>query len=127
MGLDRRYRLPYSGPMSTARFARNPDNFAANCAVRCLECGRNGPAADQIRHAKHCDTPVVEQADANQARVIAAVESGKRAAAAPDLVEVAAFARNVRKSGLTNGRDDDVVQAVALGYLSVSDAMNTDD
>lgn len=37
------------------------------------------------------------------------------------------FARQVRKTGLTKGRDQDVRDAVAAGLLSESDAMNTDD
>ena len=41
--------------------------------------------------------------------------------------ELYRFAQEVRRTGLTHGRDQDVQDAVRLGYLSVSDAMNTDD
>lgn len=37
------------------------------------------------------------------------------------------FADNVRRTGLTKGRDEDVFNAVRGGYLSESDAMNVDD
>ena len=37
------------------------------------------------------------------------------------------FADNVRRTGLTQGRDRDVLEAVRRGFLSESDAMNTDD
>jgi hypothetical protein len=37
------------------------------------------------------------------------------------------FATDVRRTGLTKGRDADVAEAVRSGYLSVDDAMNTDD
>ncbi len=41
--------------------------------------------------------------------------------------ELRKLASQVRRSGMTNGRDDDVLEAVRRGYLSESDAMNTDD
>lgn len=41
--------------------------------------------------------------------------------------ELKTFASNVRRTGLTKGRDQDVLDAVRKGYLSESDAMNTDD
>ncbi len=41
--------------------------------------------------------------------------------------ELKTFASNVRRTGLTKGRDQDVLDAVRKGFLSVDDAMNTDD
>ena len=41
--------------------------------------------------------------------------------------ELQKFAQEVRATGMTHGRDADVQECVRLGYLSVSDAMNTDD
>jgi hypothetical protein len=41
--------------------------------------------------------------------------------------ELKVFADDVRHTGLTKGRDRDVLDAVRRGYLSESDAMNTDD
>lgn len=41
--------------------------------------------------------------------------------------ELKDFAADVRRTGLTKGRDQDVADAVSKGYLSMSDAMNTDD
>ena len=37
------------------------------------------------------------------------------------------FGASVRRTGMTLGRDADVLEAVRDGHLSVSDAMNTDD
>lgn len=47
-------------------------------------------------------------------------------AAAPR-TELETFARNVRKYGMSKGRDQDLLDAVRAGFLSESDAMNTDD
>jgi hypothetical protein len=41
--------------------------------------------------------------------------------------ELRAFAHNVRRTGLTKGHDQDTLDAVRKGFLSVDDAMNTDD
>lgn len=38
-----------------------------------------------------------------------------------------AFGAEVMRTGMTGGRDADVLRAVREGYLSESDAMNTDD
>lgn|SRR5512139_348188 len=46
-------------------------------------------------------------------------------AVAPDALD--RHARNVRRTGLTRGRDEDTYQAVRAGYLSESAAMNSDD
>ena len=41
--------------------------------------------------------------------------------------ELRTFANHVRRTGLTRGRDQDTLEAVRKGFLSVDDAMNTDD
>lgn len=41
--------------------------------------------------------------------------------------DLRSFASQVRRTGLTKGRDQDVRDAVSAGLLSDSDAMNTDD
>lgn len=77
---------------------------------QCLECGgweRSDKGA--IRHSKRCDS------------------KPQATAPAREINELRTFARNVREFGLTKGRDKDVLGAVRAGYLSVSDAMNTDD
>lgn len=48
-------------------------------------------------------------------------------AAAPASTTLEAFAAGVRRTGLTLGRDSDVLAAVRAGLLSESDAMNADD
>lgn len=74
---------------------------------QCTECGgweRSDKGA--IRHSKGCDS---------------------KAQVSEPAVRLAAFARDVRRTALTKGRDNDVLDAVRRGYLSESDAMNTDD
>lgn len=41
--------------------------------------------------------------------------------------DLRAFGQQVRRTGMTGGRDQDVLEAVRAGYLSQSAAMNTDD
>lgn len=45
----------------------------------------------------------------------------------PRIAELSAFAADVRRTGLTHGRDADVAACVRLGLLSTSAAMNADD
>jgi hypothetical protein len=88
---------------------------------QCLECGaweRSDKAGGQLRHSKRCDSKP------QPACAVAAVE--QRAAEAR-YADLRTFARQVRKTGMTNGRDQDVLDAVRAGLLSESDAMNTDD
>lgn len=46
---------------------------------------------------------------------------------APEVEASMAYARNVRRTGLTKGRTEDMVDAIKRGYLTVDDAMNSDD
>lgn len=90
---------------------------------RCTECYRTGVSTFQsgrISHRKDCSSraqPVVPQASSPVATAPAATTDDS----------LLTFARNVRAYGQTKGRDADVLAAVRTGYLSVSDAMNTDD
>ena len=50
--------------------------------------------------------------------------------AAPEdsrLADLRRFANQVRRTGLTHGRDADVAECVKLGLLTAGDAMNSDD
>lgn len=82
---------------------------------KCLECGRweKVSKGGVIVHSKHCDTKA-------QAVEIASPR-------ATDDNQLRTFARDVRRTATTKGRDEDTVNAVRSGFLSVSDAMNTDD
>lgn len=80
---------------------------------KCLECGAweradKGP----IAHGRRCSSRPQ------------AVSVPGPAATRGDL---ARFSRDVRRTGLTKGREQDTVDAVRAGFLSVSDVMNTDD
>lgn len=88
---------------------------------QCLECGaweRSDKAGGQLRHSKRCDSRP------QPACAVAAVEQRATESLYADL---RTFASQVRRTGMTQGRDQDVRDAVAAGLLSVSDAMNTDD
>lgn len=88
---------------------------------QCLECGaweRSDKGAGQLRHSKRCNSRPQPESVA-QFEAQRAVESRRS--------DLEKFARNVRRTGLTQGRDQDVLEAVRAGLLSESDAMNTDD
>lgn len=86
---------------------------------QCTECG-GWERSDKgsIRHSKRCESRAQAPAAAQVAAPV--VQAGSDA-------DLRSFARNVRRTGLTNGRDHDVLDAVRAGYLSESDAMNADD
>ena len=88
----------------------------ADARYQCEECGAwsatNQGKGVEISHGKRCESrPQVASV----------------AAKSPTNDRLAKFAADVRRTGLTKGRDQDVADAVRLGYLSTSDAMNTDD
>lgn len=88
---------------------------------QCQECGgweRSDKAGGQIRHSKRCDS---------KPQPVCAVTASAARAEESRYADLRTFARRVRKTGLTKGRDQDVLDAVRLGLLSESDAMNTDD
>lgn len=45
----------------------------------------------------------------------------------PRLADLRRFANQVRRTGLTHGRDADVAECVKFGLLTAGDAMNSDD
>ena len=87
---------------------------------QCDECGGwersdNGP----IRHGKRCESRPQAKTPATQLNreITEAVRDQ----------ELKTFARNVQRTGLTKGRDQDLLEAFRKGYLSMDEAMNTDD
>lgn len=68
-----------------------------------------------IGHKRGCSTSSAQYA----------AEPAQAVAVAPD--QLRRFADDVRRTGLSKGRDEDVLAAVRGGYLSESDALNTDD
>lgn len=88
---------------------------------QCVECGgweRSDKNGGQIRHSKRCDSRPQPGA------IVGCVEQNEQALRGESLK---AFGRNVRRTGMTLGRDADVLKAVRDGHLSENDAMNTDD
>jgi hypothetical protein len=88
---------------------------------QCEECGgweRSDKGGGEIRHSKRCDS----RPQPESAKTLAAdrAQQSRRSG-------LERFARQVRRTGMTKGRDQDVRDAVAAGLLSESDAMNTDD
>lgn len=87
---------------------------------QCVECGGweradNGP----IRHGRRCESrPQAKTPTAQLDREIAEAVRDQ---------ELKTFAANVRRTSTSKGHDQDVLDAVRKGYLSVDDAMNTDD
>lgn len=95
-----------------------PYTDATEPRAQCDECGKWERGTGLIRHSKSCDS--------KQQLALPAVASPV-AAAPTSLAEIDSYARGVRRSALTHGRDADTLRAVRAGALSVNDAMNTDD
>lgn len=88
---------------------------------QCEECGaweRSDKNGGSLRHSKRCDSKP-QPAVAVEAQAQRAIEARRS--------DLEKFARQVRRTGMTLGRDQDVRDAVAAGLLCESDAMNTDD
>lgn len=82
--------------------------------AECRSCGRcNWISKGPIGHKRGCSTSTAQY--------------GVAAVAPVSTESLRTFARNVRTYSQTKGRDSDVLAAVRAGYLSESDAMNTDD
>lgn len=113
-GLHPRYRA-YIYTMSTIETTYPYETTSPGVARhQCTECG-GWERSDKgtIRHSKRCES---------RAQVVTV--------AAPSVKstnELRDFGSKVRRTGMTGGRDEDVLAAVRQGHLSVSDAMNTDD
>lgn len=81
--------------------------------MKCATCGRSQKAdKGAIAHTEACSTK-------EQPMVAIVVEHSDEV--------LRAFSANVRRSGLTKGQDDLTAECVRKGFLSESDAMNTDD
>lgn len=93
--------------------------------IECRTCGRaNYLSKGPIGHKRGCATGAQYSVTGYK---IPAKQLDREIAEAVHDQELLSFARNVRRFGLTKGRDADVLEAVQKGYLSMSDAMNTDD
>ena len=87
---------------------------------QCDECGGwERSDKGQVRHSKRCESRP-------QAR-IATAQLDREINSAVRNQELKTFAASVRQTSTTKGREQDVLDAVRGGYLSVDDAMNTDD
>lgn len=81
--------------------------------LKCTTCGRSQKADNgQINHLETCATK-------EQPIAAIVVEHSDEV--------LKAFAANVRKYGQTKGQDSLVAECVRKGFLSTSDAMNSDD
>lgn len=88
--------------------------IARNMRLKCTTCAqRQTSAGGQINHLSTCTTN--EQPSSTEIAVEHDDETLK------------AFATNVRKYGQTKGEDALVEECVRKGFLSMSDAMNSDD
>lgn len=89
---------------------------------QCDECGKwERSDKGRIRHSKNCDSQPQAVEPAKPAQLDREIAESLRD---KELRELSA---HVRRTGMTKGRDRDVLDAVRKGYLSESDAMNTDD
>lgn len=94
--------------------------------VECRTCGRaNYLSKGPIGHKRGCATGAQYSA-AGYAKT-PAPQLDREIAEHLRNEELRTFASNVRRTGLTKGRDADTLEAVQKGFLSVDDAMNTDD
>lgn len=85
-----------------------------NAADAVIEAGRNGGKAKRAIAAAWDNASGVWS-------TVTATETD------PALAELAKFAAQVRRTGLTHGRDADVAECVRLGLLTENHALNTDD
>jgi hypothetical protein len=102
--------------------------------IECKECGaanwlsklpKQGPDAGKLAHRSRCRSK--QQYAPGGAPAKRPVELDREIGETLRDEELRKFADNVRRTGMTKGRDADVAEAVQKGFLSVDDAMNTDD
>jgi hypothetical protein len=92
--------------------------------IECRTCGRaNYLSKGPIGHKRGCATGAQYSAIPKTP----AAQLDREIAKSVRDQELRTFANNVRRTGLTKGRDQDTLDAVRKGFLSVDDAMNTDD
>ena len=87
----------------------------------CGACGYLSRLRGGMTHRRTCKTREQYSATATTDATLAPASSSAPAA------NLRTFGASVRRTGMTLGRDADVLEAVRDGHLSVSDAMNTDD
>lgn len=88
---------------------------------QCEECGaweRANKDNGRLVHGKRCDSR--PQPPSAAAAIAAETAAARRS-------ELERFARQVKRTHMTRGRDEDVRECVRLGLLTENDAMNTDD
>lgn len=91
--------------------------------AQCDECGKwERSDKGYIRHSKNCESKVQYVVPKTPA-----AQLDREIAESIRDQELKTFASNVRRTGHTKGRDQDVLDAVRRGYLSESEAMNSDD
>lgn len=85
---------------------------------QCTECGaweRSDKSSGRLVHSKRCDSR--PQPPAAAAELATEVQRDT----------LRAFARQVKRTHMTHGRDADVRECIRLGLLDENDALNTDD
>ena len=97
----------------------NDGDLWIECA--CGACGYLSRLRGGMTHRRTCKTREQYSATATTDAASDPVSSSAPA------VNLRTFGASVRRTGMTLGRDADVLEAVRDGHLSVSDAMNTDD
>jgi hypothetical protein len=101
---------------------------------QCDECGGwERSDKGQIHHGKRCESRPQAKVPAAQLKVpaaqlkVPAAQLNREINEAIRDQELKTLAANIRRTGLTKGRDRDTLDAVRKGFLSVDDAMNADD
>ena len=104
--------------------------------IECRECGASnwmsklptrGPDAGKLLHRSRCRSRQQYVPGACAVSTKSPAKLDQEIDEALRDRELQKLAADVRRTGMTKGRDDDVVEAVRRGFLSVDDAMNTDD
>jgi hypothetical protein len=101
--------------------------FPDDLWIECRDCGKaNYLSRGPINHKRGCASSRAQYNAAGHVKTPAAQLDREISESARDQ-ELKTFASNVRRTGLTKGRDQDTLDAVREGYLSEADAMNVDD
>lgn len=104
--------------------------------IECKECGganwlsklpKQGPDAGKLSHRARCRSRQQPSLGSASAPAKKPAQLDREINESLRNEELRKLADNVRRTGMTKGRDEDVVEAVRKGFLSVDDAMNTDD
>ena len=103
--------------------------------IECKECGganwlsklpKIGPDAGKLSHRARCRSrQQPPPGSASSAPTKKPAQMDREIDEALRNEELRKFADNVRRTGMTKGRDEDVVEAVRKGFLSVDNAMRT--